>query len=71
MYLSRRPPPVPRAVDEAVSDFEGSAVLVTRFVDGRQLPGGAEKFAMMGELLGRLHALPYDDSVSRPGGGQW
>jgi Ser/Thr protein kinase RdoA (MazF antagonist) len=23
---------------------------------------------MMGELLGRLHALPYDDSVSRPGG---
>ncbi len=23
---------------------------------------------MMGELLGRLHALPYDDSVKRPGG---
>ena len=23
---------------------------------------------MMGELLGRLHALPYDESVSRPGG---
>ena len=23
---------------------------------------------MMGDLLGRLHALPYDDSVSRPGG---
>ena len=51
-----------------VSDFEGSAVLVTRFVEGGQLPDGAEKFAMMGELLGRLHALPYDDSVSRPGG---
>ncbi len=56
------------AVDDAVSDFDGSAVLVTRFVEGGQLPDGAEKFSMMGELLGRLHALPYDDSVSRPGG---
>jgi len=53
---------------DAVSDFDGSAVLVTRFVEGVQLPDGAAKFAMMGELLGRLHALPYDDSVSRPGG---
>jgi Ser/Thr protein kinase RdoA (MazF antagonist) len=56
------------AADDAVSDFEGSAVLVTRFVEGARLPDGAEKFAIMGELLGRLHALPYDDSVSRPGG---
>src|SRR5271169_5923131 len=56
------------AVDDAVSDFDGSAVLVTRFVEGVQLPDGAAKFAMMGELLGRLHALPFDDSVSRPGG---
>ena len=56
------------AVDDAVSDFDGSAVLVTRFVEGVQLPDGAAKFAMMGELLGRLHALPYEDSVSRPGG---
>jgi Ser/Thr protein kinase RdoA (MazF antagonist) len=56
------------AADDPVSDFDGSAVLVTRFVEGAGLPGGAEKFAMMGELLGRLHALPYDDSASRPGG---
>jgi Ser/Thr protein kinase RdoA (MazF antagonist) len=56
------------AADDAVSDFDGSAVLVTRFVEGTQLPGGAAKFAMMGELLGRLHALPYDDSAARPGG---
>ena len=56
------------AVNDAVSDFDGSAVLVTRFVEGARLPGGAAKFAMMGELLGRLHALPYEDSASRPGG---
>jgi len=56
------------AVDDAVSDFDGSSVLVTRFVDGARLPDGAQKFAMMGDLLGRLHALPYDASVSRPGG---
>ncbi len=62
-YSAERP-----AVDDPVSDFDGSAVLVTRFVEGGQLPDGLEKFAMMGDLLGRLHALPYDDSVSRPGG---
>lgn len=58
------------AVDNAVTDFDGSAVLVTRFVEGVRLPDGAEKFAMMGDLLGRLHALPADDSASRPGG-EW
>jgi aminoglycoside phosphotransferase (APT) family kinase protein len=29
---------------------------------------GSEKFAIMGDLLGRLHTLPFDESVSRPGG---
>jgi Ser/Thr protein kinase RdoA (MazF antagonist) len=68
-FLERQDYPAERlAVDDAVSDFDGSAVLVTRFVDGVQLPDSAAKFAMMGELLGRLHALPYDDSASRPGG---
>jgi Ser/Thr protein kinase RdoA (MazF antagonist) len=68
-FLERQDYPAERlAAGEAVSDFEGSAVLVTRFVDGGPLPGGAAKFAMMGELLGRLHALPYDDSAGRPGG---
>ena len=68
-FLERHGYPAERvAAENAVSDFDGSAVLVTRFVEGAQLPDGAEKFAMMGELLGRLHALPYDDSVSRPGG---
>jgi Ser/Thr protein kinase RdoA (MazF antagonist) len=68
-FLERHDYPAERlAVDDAVSDFDGSAVLVTRFVEGVQLPDGAAKFALMGELLGRLHALPYDDSISRPGG---
>jgi hypothetical protein len=39
------------AVEDAVSDVDGSAVLVTTFVEGDQLPDGAPKFAMMGELL--------------------
>ena len=68
-FLERQDYPAERlAAEDAVSGFDGSAVLVTRFVEGVQLPDGAAKFAMMGELLGRLHALPYDDSVSRPGG---
>ena len=68
-FLERQDYPAERlAAEDAVSDFDGSAVLVTRFVDGVRLPDGAAKFAMMGELLGRLHALPYDDSASRPGG---
>ena len=68
-FLERQDYPAERlAVGDAVSDFDGSAVLVTRFVEGAQLPDGAAKFAMMGDLLGRLHALPYDDSAARPGG---
>jgi len=68
-FLQRHDYPAERlAADAAVSDLDGSAILVTRFIDGGRLPDGPEKFAMMGDLLGRLHTLPYDDSVSRPGG---
>jgi Ser/Thr protein kinase RdoA (MazF antagonist) len=74
-FLERQDYPAERiAIEDAVSAFNGSWVLVTRFVTGRLLPSpavgadGDEKFAIMGELLGRLHALPFDDSVSRPGG---
>src|SRR6202021_1523582 len=68
-FLERQDYPAERlAAGDAVSDFDGSAVLVTRFVEGTRLPDGAAKFAMMGELLGRLHALPYDDAARRPGG---
>ena len=72
-FLEVRGYPAERlALDEAVSDFEGSAVLVTRFVDGTPMPGhlGPEQFEILGDLLGRLHALPADDSTSRPGGAQ-
>jgi len=68
-FLERQDYPAERlAIDDAVSDFDGSAVLVTQFVDGGQLPAGAAKFAMMGDLLGRLHALPADGAAARPGG---
>jgi Ser/Thr protein kinase RdoA (MazF antagonist) len=68
-FLERQGYPAERlAVDDPVSDLEGSAVLVTRFVEGVELPDGAEKFATMGELLGRLHGLPNDEAASRTGG---
>lgn len=56
------------ATDEAVSDFGGSTMLVTRFVAHTPFPDVRTKLGMMGDLLGRLHALPLDASVSRPGG---
>ena len=68
-FLARQDYPAERlAADDAVSDCDGSAVLVTRFVDGDRLTDDVSKFALMGELLGRLHALPYDESAARPGG---
>jgi Ser/Thr protein kinase RdoA (MazF antagonist) len=68
-FLARQDYPAERlAADDAVSDFDGGAVLVTQFVPGTPLPDSPAKFAMMGELLGRLHALPYDETASRPGG---
>jgi Ser/Thr protein kinase RdoA (MazF antagonist) len=74
-FLERQGYPAERlATDEAVSTFDGSSVLVTQFITGRLLPSpavgaeGVSKFAIMGDLLGRLHALGPDASVTRPGG---
>jgi Ser/Thr protein kinase RdoA (MazF antagonist) len=74
-FLERQDYPAERlAVDDAVSTLDGSSVLVTRFVPGPLLPSpavgaqGRDKFAILGDLLGRLHALPPDPSVTRPGG---
>jgi Ser/Thr protein kinase RdoA (MazF antagonist) len=68
-FLERQGYPAERlAAGDAVSDVDGSSVLVTRFVPGAQLPEGTAKFAILGELLGRLHALPADEAARRPGG---
>jgi Ser/Thr protein kinase RdoA (MazF antagonist) len=68
-FLERHQFPAERlAVDDAVSDFGGSSLLVTRFVPSNPFPDVPSKLGMMGDLLGRLHALPPDESVSRPGG---
>jgi Ser/Thr protein kinase RdoA (MazF antagonist) len=70
-FLARHDYPAERlAVDDAVSDFEGSSVLVTQFIDGEHIPPFTDNMTVMADLLGRLHALPLDDTVSRPGGAQ-
>lgn len=68
-FLERHSYPSERiALDDAVSEFDGVAVLVTTFVDGQPLPEGSAKIGMMGDLLGRLHTVAPDDTVRRAGG---
>ena len=69
-FLERHGYPAERlAVHDAVSDFDGSSVLVTQFVANSSLP--ADRWGTtMGDLLGRLHALPLDESITRPGGAE-
>src|SRR5688572_25621474 len=70
-FLARHDYPAERvAVDDAVSDFEGSSVLVTEFIHGEHIPPFTDNMTVMADLLGRLHALPFDDAVTRPGGAQ-
>jgi Ser/Thr protein kinase RdoA (MazF antagonist) len=57
------------AAEDPVSEFEGSSVLVTRYADNTPLP--RERWGtIMGDLLGRLHALPVGEHVTRPGGAE-
>ena len=68
-FLARRDYPAERvAIDDPVSDFEGSSVLVTHFIHGEHIPPFTDNMTVMADLLGRVHALPLDDTVSRPGG---
>lgn len=70
-FLTRHGYPAERlAVDDAVSDLEGSSVLVTELIHGEHIPPFTDNMTVMADLLGRLHALPPDDTVSRPGGAQ-
>jgi Ser/Thr protein kinase RdoA (MazF antagonist) len=55
------------AADDAVTVLEDRPVLVTRFVAG-QGPTGARAWAILGALLGALHAAPTDRA---PPGGAW
>ncbi len=67
-FLERQGYPAERlAIDDAVSDFDGSSVLVTGFVESEALPP-ERNVEIMADLLGRLHALPLDETVTRPGG---
>ena len=68
-FLERHDYPAERlVVPDAVSELDGASVLVTAFVDGDALPDGSEKMKMMGDLLGRLHAVQLEAAISRPGG---
>ena len=70
-FLARNDYPAERlAVDDPVSDFEGTSVLVTLFIPGEHIPPFTDNMTVMADLLGRLHALPLDDTVARPGGAQ-
>src|SRR5262245_2982879 len=70
-FLARHDYPAERlAVDDAVTDFEGSSVLVTEFIQGEHIPPFTDNMTVMADLLGRLHALASDDTVTRPGGAQ-
>ena len=70
-FLARHDYPAERvAVYDAVSDFEGASVLVTEFIHGEHIPPFTDNMTVMADLLGRLHALPLDDTITRPGGAQ-
>jgi Ser/Thr protein kinase RdoA (MazF antagonist) len=68
-FLARHGYPAERlAAEDAVSDFEGSSVLVTQHIAGAHIPPFTDNMIVMADLVGRLHTLPLDDTVSRPGG---
>jgi Ser/Thr protein kinase RdoA (MazF antagonist) len=51
-----------------VSTMDGHAVLVTEFVEGERAKGRARTYAILGALLGRLHARPAEGTRA---GGAW
>jgi len=69
-FLERREFPAERcAGPEPVSSLDGRTVLVTEYIDGRPWPGTPATRRKLGEMLGRLHALPTEPGpTERPAG---
>ncbi len=69
-FLDRVGYPAERcAAAEPLTTYEGQAVLVTEYVSGSRVKG-APGYRALGELMGRLHALPPTlDAATRLGGG--
>jgi Ser/Thr protein kinase RdoA (MazF antagonist) len=59
------------AVPDAVSVHEDQGVLVTELVEGAPADDDEPTFAMLGELLGRLHSLPAEQVEGSRDGGAW
>lgn len=58
------------ATPDPVTQLDDHAVLVTAFVEGTSPPGDAASVREIGELIGRLQAMPCDSGArSRPAGG--
>jgi methyltransferase (TIGR00027 family) len=68
-YLEQADFPAERcAHPEPVTSYLGQAVLVTERVAGRAAAGARASLELLGDLLGRLHAL-VPPTAARPGGG--
>jgi Ser/Thr protein kinase RdoA (MazF antagonist) len=72
-WLAERRLPVEQpAADDPVSVHAGQPVLVTTAVEGAHAAADAASFAVLGDLLGRLHTLPDDaEPAVRRAGGAW
>jgi Ser/Thr protein kinase RdoA (MazF antagonist) len=70
--LERRGFPAERcATSDPTSSIAGCGVLVTLFINGDRPAGRARTFAMLGGLLGALHASSADGSTPMRSGGGW
>jgi Ser/Thr protein kinase RdoA (MazF antagonist) len=69
-FLARAGFPAERcARQEPVTVYQEQAVLVTEYVSGRTAAGSDRTFRALGDLLGRLHAIPpASGAMTRPGG---
>ncbi|MGA8369790.1 MAG: SAM-dependent methyltransferase [Acidimicrobiales bacterium] len=59
------------AADDPVSIHDGHGVLVTELVPGRTSSMTGPAFELLGQLLGRLHAMDAGCSAARRPGGAW